>query len=467
MAAGKPTYDELAELVRSQAETIRQQAETIRELTELNRRQAEEIAALRRRVSDLEEQLRSAHRQTAPFRRREKLKKPDGQKKKPGRAKGHPASYRPQPVVIDEQVEVPLPECPHCQGELGEVRKREQFIEELPPIRPRCVKVTTWTGVCPRCGEVESRHPLQTSTAVGAAGVHLGPRAHALAVLLSHHCGLTMGGVCRTLRDVCGLKLSRGGLSHLLQRAATRVQPLFDDLVAQIRGSAAVFADETSWYVGEPKWWLWVFTTPLATLYRVERNRSAEVVLDTLGDFGGMLVSDCLASYDSVAYRQHKCFAHHLRALQEQDEALAKRGIESSYLAEWKRLLQRVIDTCHRRDEFSPADWGTRVLDLWRGTESLLNRSPPEPEEVKFRNRLVKRRRHLLGCLEEPAAEPTNNRAERDLRPAVIDRKLSCGNRTEQGKRAWEVLRSVTTTLHKQGRDLVDALTPRLRLAGQ
>jgi hypothetical protein len=64
-----------------------------------------------------------------------------------------------------------------------------------------------------------------------------------------------MGRVCRTLRDVCGLNLSRGGLSHLLQRAATRVQPMWDELVTQIPGSAAVFADETSWYVGEPKWW--------------------------------------------------------------------------------------------------------------------------------------------------------------------------------------------------------------------
>jgi hypothetical protein len=71
--------------------------------------------------------------------------------------------------------------------------------------------------------------------------------------------------------------------------------------------------------------------------------------------------------------------------------------------------------------------------------ESLLNCSPPEPEEAKFRNRLVKQRRHLLACLEEPAAKPTNNRAERDLRPAVIDRKLSCGNRTLAAKRAKEM----------------------------
>lgn len=452
MSAGQPTYEELAELVRQQAETIR--------------RLRDQVSTLQARVADLEEQLRQAHRQTAPFRRRETLKKPDGQKKKPGRPPGHPGAYRQRPDVIDQEVEVPLEGCPHCQGELTGVEKREQYIEELPPVRPMCVKVTTWTGVCPQCGDVESRHPLQTSTATGAAGTHLGPRAQALAVLLSHRSGLTMGRTCQTLYDLCGLKLTRGGLAQLLQRASGKLQPLWSDIVRQIRGSAAVFADETSWYVGEPKWWLWIFTTPTATLYRVERGRGSDVVRETLGaDFNGVLVSDCLSSYDPLVYRKHKCIAHHLRALKEHEQSLEKRRKTSLDLTLWKVLLKDVITTWHQREELGPERYAAKIEQLTRGVENLLNRSPPQPEAVRFRNRLAKQRPHLLGCLHDPAAEPTNNRAERDLRPAVIDRKLSCGNRTTAGKRAWEVLRSVTATLHKQGHDLLDTLAPRLQLA--
>jgi len=469
MEAGKPSYEELVELVA-------QQAEIIRELRQQRVEQQALVVELKARVAELEEQLQAAHRQTAPFRRREQLKKPDAAKKTPGRPAGHAGSFRQRPEQIDQAIEVPLTGCPQCQGELTEVRQRVQFIEEIPPIQPIRVKLTTWTGVCARCGEVHSTHPLQTSTAIGAAGTHLGPRAQGLALLLSHRAGLTMGRTCQTLKDLLGLRLSRGGLAQLLQRAAGRLQPFYQQIVQRIRDSDAVFADETSWYVGSPKWWLWIFTTPQATLYRVEPGRGANVVEETLGsDFSGMLVTDCLASYNSINCRKHKCIAHHLRVLKEHEAALEKQGVESQDLLLWKVLLKDVINTWkqRQREELTDVEYALKVLQLQRGVENLLSRAPPEPQALAFRNRLARQRDHLLGCLQDPAAEPTNNRAERDLRPAVIDRKLSCGNKTIAGKSAWEIVRSVITTLCKQHppttnsqpSNLLASLLPYLRLA--
>ena len=77
---------------------------------------------------------------------------------------------------------------------------------------------------------------------------------------------------------------------------------------------------------------------------------------------------------------------------------------------------------------------------------------------MAIQNRIGKRRGVVLGCLDDPAAEPTNNRAERELRPAVIARKVSCGNKTEAGKRSFEVLRSVASTCWKRGHDVVSYL---------
>lgn len=446
MSEGKPTYEELALLVKQQAA---------------------EIARLNQRIAELEEQLQAAHRQAAPFRRDERRKKPAAQKKPPGRRPGHPGAFRRRPEIIDEHIEVPLCCCPHCEGPLSDLEQRDQYIEEIPPVRPRCYHITTWSGMCPRCGKaVESTHPLQTSTAVGAAGNHLGPRAQALAVLLAHRSGLPMRRTCQVLQDLCGLKLSPGGLAQLLQRAAGRLQPLYETLWQQIRHSAAVFADETSWYVGEPKWWLWVFTTPRATLYRVESGRGSDIVLDTLGeDFAGMLVSDCLASYNAIPCRKHKCIAHHLKVLAEHEQSLARDGVVSEDLRLWKILLKDVITTWEHREQMSPSAYARKVLQLRRGVENLLGRSPPEAQAVAFRNRLARQQDHLLGCLAEPAAEPTNNRAERDLRPAVINRKVSCGNKTIAGKQAWETLRSVVTTFSRNSNELVATLTPHLRLA--
>jgi hypothetical protein len=284
-------------------------------------------------------------------------------------------------------------------------------------------------------------------------------------VLLTHQAGLSMRLSCVLLKELCGLSLSPGGLSQMLQRVAERTEDWFAQITQQIRDSAAVFADETSWFVGKPGWWLWVFTTPTATLYRIEHSRGADVVSETLGDFQGTLVSDCLASYNAIACRKHKCIAHHLRVLSESETALEGGQIQSQYLLLWKVLLRDVIATWQDRPQLSAVEYALKVAQLQRGVANLLERSPPEPEEVRFRNRLLRQREHLLGCLQDPAAEPTNNRAERDLRPAVIDRKLSCGNKTTAGKQAWERLRSIVVTAQKRGENLLDALAPRLRLA--
>ena len=71
---------------------------------------------------------------------------------------------------------------------------------------------------------------------------------------------------------------------------------------------------------------------------------------------------------------------------------------------------------------------------------------------------------HLLGCLYEPAAEPTNNRAERALRPAVIARKVSCGNKTERGRYCWQILSSIGATCQQQTVDFVEYLSSHLPL---
>ena len=72
-----------------------------------------------------------------------------------------------------------------------------------------------------------------------------------------------------------------------------------------------------------------------------------------------------------------------------------------------------------------------------------------------------------MGCLYDLAAEPTNNRAERSLRPAVIARKISCGNKTDRGRQTWQILASLAATCVQRGKDLVDSLTADMTLAAE
>ena len=85
--------------------------------------------------------------------------------------------------------------------------------------------------------------------------------------------------------------------------------------------------------------------------------------------------------------------------------------------------------------------------------------------EEKLRRRLRKQRDHLFTFLDHEAVDATNNLAERQLRPAVISRKLSCGNKTERGAGTWQVLASLAATCRQTGTSFADFLVPRLTLS--
>lgn len=426
-----------------------------REVAELRAQLAEALEANRLLQGRLDQMERASARQAAPFRRRDSKKVPDGSKKRPGRPPGHPGAHRAVPDHIDDHVDVPLSSCPGCGGPVTAVEPIEQFIEEIPPVRPRVTRLVTYRGCCASCGEVRSTHPLQTSTATGAAKVQLGPRARAAAVGLNKQFGLTMRKACRVLEQLCGLSLSPGGLALAAQRTAERVRPAFRALVVEIRGAAAVFVDETSWYVGEPGHWLWTFTTVDATAFHVDPSRGRQVVLEMLGaDFAGVLVSDCLAAYEGLPYRMHKCIAHHQRAIA---KARDRPGTtDSSYLGQWKPLFTMVNALWKHRATLGEAEFARQRGHLEAWLDRLLGQERAQPGDEAIRQRIGKRRAVVLGCLDDPAAEPTNNRAERSFRDlGVMARKVSCGNKTERGKGAWECLTSLAVTCQQRGQDFV------------
>jgi transposase len=417
----------------------------------------ESLGKLQKRLEELE---RAAARQAAPFRRKDKNKKPPDQHKPPGRPPGHPPAFRPPPQQIDQDLQARLDQCPQCGGPLRDVQPCVQYIEDIPPVRPHVTKLTTYVGICASCGEVRSTHPLQVSTASGAAGTHLGARALALAAWLSKRLGMTTRSVCKVLQGLFNLKLTPGGLTQALDRMADKLEPTFDQLIADLRRQSGVWADETSWWVGGPGWWLWTFTAPALTVYHVDTSRGRDVVLDMLGtDFSGVLTSDCLASYENLPYKMHKCYAHHLKAISKAGE-----DQPSEYLMQLRGLLHAAMYLQEHRGDLSPPEWARKRQHLEDRADELLLRTAPPAGAAKVAERLRKRRRWLFTFLDDPSLEATNNRAERSLRPAVIARKLSCGNKTPRGKRTWEILTSLAVTCHQRGQDFADYLRPHLTL---
>jgi transposase len=434
------------------------------EAARLRRRVAEleiENEKLRNENSQLQEKLkavsREAFRQAAPFRRRGPLR--SKAPKKPGRRPGHPGSRRPVPKQIDERVETPLSRCPHCGGRVTDVRPIKQTVEDIPAVRAVVTQIVTYRGTCADCGPVRSTHPRQVSLASGAAGVQVGPRAAALATDLNKRLGIPAAKTCAVLNEHFSLKLTPGGLVHLQARLARRLTPTYDELAVLIRKSPVVHADETSWWVGGPGHWLWVFTNPKLTFYLVDPSRGRDVVVNVLGNaYEGILVSDCLSAYEKLGCHQQKCYAHHLKAI----ARAAEEYPNSAFLAEARMLLKSALAVHSLRDRISEDAYGGLVGRLEKWADRLLDPSVPV-DHHKIAKRLRKRRRHLFTFLHHRGVDATNNAAERALRPAVVARKISCGNRTERGKKTWQVLASVAATCSQQRRSftrLVEKVVP-------
>ena len=424
-----------------------------------------EIGRLQARVAELEAQNRPP---SAPFRRREdeRSKSP----KKPGRTPGHEGSCRKAPAVIDEVIEVPLPCCPDCAGALEMVTPIEQFIEELPVVRPHVTRLTTYEGRCPCCDKlVRSTHPRQTSTAGGCAGVQLGARAVAVAAELKHGLGLTLRKTCRALELLGGLRVTHGGLLNAFERAAQKLAPEEAGLHAQLLASPVIHTDETSWWQGGPCS-LWVFTTPGEnglTFYRVVDHRDRVTFHGVVPpDWPGMLISDCLSVYDTATGRQSKCYSHHLQAL---SVAMRDQRPEIAAVDDWlgqaKAFLQEAKEHKKALPTLSLAEQIAERVRLENRASELFATPRPDAAQERFRNRIAKQRDHLLTFLDVPEADATNNLAERQLRGAIIARKLSCGNKTPKGASTWQTLASFAATCIQRGTSLVAFIAHRFPLS--
>ena len=448
----------------AQEQIVRLTVENVRLKSDLTAAQARLTAQeqeLRQKDQQIDQLQREAHRQAAPFRRPEAQRNPHPGR--PGRKPGHPGAYRPKPDHIDAHVRVELACCPRCQGPVSDKVDLTQYFEEIPVIRPHVTEVITQGGWCERCQrQVCATHPLQSGRAGGAAAAQLGPRALGLACDLKAK-GLSLRQSVAVLRDHFGLNLTPGGLAQLLQRVGRKLQPQYEQLTVALRQSAVAHADETGWWVGGPGWWLWVFTTPELTLYVVVKSRAAAVARGVIGeDFKGVLVSDCLAIYDDLNPRQHKCYSHHLKAISEACQSHPQAG--EGYLRQVQALLRTAIYLKALQPQADPQGFEICRRTLALRAQELLALARPQPQEEKVRMRLWKQRDHLFTFLEHPEVPATNNLAERQLRPAVIARKISCGNKTDQGAAAFQVLASVAATCRQQGRSFIQSVAQRVVL---
>lgn len=431
------------------------------DLCQMLQKRSLQLREARERIKELEAQLEAARkvalRQAAPFRR--PADKRVGEPKGPGRKPGHPGAFRPLPQHIDQEVAAELEYCPHCGASQWEnLQESVQIIEDIPVPRPQVTRLRTYQATCGNCHqESRSHHPLQVSRATGAAGTHLGPRALALAADLNKSKCLTMRKTCRVLHDGFGLKITPGGLSQAMDRLATKAQPLYQEILQGVRHSPVLHIDETSWWLAGKPCWLWVFTHCTGTFYLISRSRSRDLLELVLGDSQpAVLVTDCLSVYDLESGLQQKCYSHHLEAIKKAKALHPEQG--KGFLEDVEKLLRRALDLRQTWPLECDQTRHATIASLQAQATDLFTPRRREPLEHAIKTRLKNQQDHLFTFLQHDGVPATNNLAERQLRPAVIARKLSCGNKTDSGAHTFQVLASIAATAAQTQRPFIDII---------
>ena len=423
---------------------------------------------LRRENDRLKRELdlarRAGKRQAAPFSKGPPTAAPRRRGRRRGARHGR-HGHRPPPARVDEVIPVPVPTaCPHCTGPVTPTRVAAQYQEELPVVHPIVRRFAVGIGCCTVCGRrVQGRHPLQTSDALGAAAVQLGPQAVALMVVLNKQLGLSHGKVTQLLRQRFGLAVTTSTVTRALHRAARQAQPTYAALCATIRGSPVVAPDETSWKVDGHGQWLWAFATPETTVYAIQPGRGFGAAAAILGaDYAGVLVRDGWAPYRRFTDAAHQtCLAHLLRRARD----LARDHPRAPFAARVTITLQQALGIRARRVAGVISPHGAAVArgHVLTHLFTALDHVGSVPDMQRFAAHLSTELPALFSFLFDPAVDATNWRAEHALRPAVVNRKVCGGNRSARGAHTQQVLTSVLRTAQQRQLDASEVLVDLLR----
>ena len=429
-----------------------------RRLVQADRRIARLEALVAKLHQELDAARRAGKRQAAPFSRGEPTKNPKRPGRKPGAAYGRHAR-RPVPDRVDETHQAPLPtECPHCHARGGFVEDsvQDQFQEDIPPVHPVRRRIRVHVGHCRVCGRrVQGRHPLQTSDALGAAAVQVGPNALAAAAQMNKELGVPYAKIAVFFQTHFRMTVTRSSFCRANLRLAVKAQPTYQAMVLAIRSAIVVYGDETGWKIAGHQAWLWAFVTTRFTVYAIRRSRGSDVVLEILGrTFSGTLGRDGWRPWQVLTCLAQSCLAHHLERCRELHlEAVAG---QARFPLAVKRVLKDALALRDDRREYSAHGFAVARGRLEARMDKLIAGRLTHEPNARFARHLERERPALFTFLHDRRIEATNWPAEQAIRPAVVNRKTSGGSRSDAGAEAQGVLTSVIRSARQQNRDPVE-----------
>jgi transposase len=257
--------------------------------------------------------------------------------------------------------------------------------------------------------------------------------------------------------ELFGIGMSVGTIDAICQRASVALALPHERLLASVLESGSVNVDETGWFRAGDARTMWTAATPTAAVFRIASDRHRERLEELLGEFDGIVCSDRWWAYDHIdPERRQACWSHLQRDFRRHAEGLAEQKL---FADAGLVLTARPFSVWHDFAEHHDRRRLRReVKPIQRDLRKLLERAGRNSKRTRFHrvfaNNLLKIWPALWTFATIPGVQPTNNAAERALRGPVIHRKLSHGNRTQDGEHFIERALSASVTCRPQHRSL-------------
>ena len=418
----------------------------------------EEMAELRRQLHRHSGNSSTPPSANPPWAPRPVIKKPTG--RKPGGQPGHEGHCRELLPVeqVDQVVQHKPGQCRHCggvfpKGTAQELLQRHQVME-LPR---RAVRITEHQALacrCPRCG-LTTRQEIPAEVACSVVG----ERLSAAIGFVSCRVHGSRRAVANLLQEVLGAPLALGTVMAREREITQALSLPYRQAQQTIQKAAAKNVDETGWK-GAGRF-LWLAATRRLAVFHVDPCRNRDALHELLGQkVKGVICSDRFGVYEEIPVRRRGlCWSHVKRDFQELAE---QSGPAQKIGAAGLQVCTQVFDLWHQfRQRHLPRPvLAQRLLPVRRKMQRFLKRAIRSPAQraAQFCRQLLRLEPALWTFARVTGIEPTNNHAERMLRPAVLWRKQSLGSHSLGGCRFVERMMTVLQTLRLRGHRVMDYL---------
>lgn len=404
---------------------------------------------------------------------------PLGLRRPTGGQPGHPGTTRPRPTPNAPPKVLPLAECPKCAHPLGEPSDSwSRPVTDLPAAGLDIIDLIVPRYKCPGCGE-RVHAPIPE-----AYRGEFGPRLKAFVAEL-RVLGMPFEKIAELLRMRYGLEVSVASLIAMEKGVAESLDPVYQALGAELRDAERTphaEGDETGMPVGGRTEWLWVGTSPTLTVYQIQEGRGGEEAATMWAGYRGTLTHDGLDAYNSVGGADHQMdLVHANRWLQkvEASHGVRPRGLLKEEAPTYERagrppaeflrftagVRARLRKEVRWTERYPKASAAARVRRYRRAVRSMgrfLAQGWRDPDAVRIADELGQRLETLFTFVRDPGTSWNSNEAEREVRVAVVHRKVSGGRRTERGAWVLERLLTVWRTCAKREHRFWEVVSARL-----